>query len=97
MRPLYRWLALVVLLATLVVVVSIRRRAREDDVITFHFNNLSATIQPTLEVPAGAQVERHSPSGPPARSPFESRTAAAVIAVAGLALALQQRARSKNS
>jgi hypothetical protein len=97
MRPLYRWLALVVLLAVLVVAGTIRRRARADDVITFQFNNLSATIQPALEVPAGALEERRSPSGLPARTPFESRTAAAVIAVAGLALALQQRARSKNS
>ena len=91
-----RFVLLVLFAAAAVIVGTILFRAQDDDVVTFQYNHLSATMQASLEV----EPQAPAPEGPPdpaARVPIEPTAAAAILAIAGLALALQQRDRNKRS
>lgn len=98
MRTLDRWLWLVfaVLLAGAAALAMVFSRDRSKDVITFQYHYLSATMQSPPEVDPGTLA-----AGPGARPraslPFEPLGAAALLAIAGLAIALQQRDRSSRS
>ncbi len=90
------WLALVVLVAGAVVAGTALVRTRDEEVITFQYNHLSATMQSSLEVDSEVRAPASGPD-PAARVPVEPTTVAAILAVAGLALVLQQRDRNRRS
>jgi len=90
--PRLRWLLVVLLTAVAVAAGALFLQDRATDVITFKYHHLSATIQTQLEVePEPLAVD------PTARLPLEPTAAAAILAVAGLALAIQQRDRNRRS
>lgn len=94
--PRLRWVLLVLFTAAAVLVGTLLTRASDDDVITFQYNHLSATMQASLEVDTDPSAGPR-PTDPATRVPVEPTAAAAILAIAGLALALQQRDRNKRS
>jgi hypothetical protein len=95
MRSLRRWLLVALGVASILAGWWAWRSQQDQGVTSFYHNELAASMHPTLEV--GEKRPIGGPGRAPARLPVDAPAAAAIFAVAGLALALQQRSRSKRS